>query len=211
MLTGYASPEGPYRNNVRLAEGRTKAVRDYVERLYDFPAKVYFTSSVPEDWDGLREYVAKSNLADRDAILAFIDERTPIEDRNDQLRSRFPESYRFLLENEYPWLRHTDYYIHYTIRQYTTVEEILSVMEKTPSNLSLNEFFTAAKSFPEGSKEFCDILEKAVLYYPHDERANLNAANAAMSKGAYHQGQPLSRQCRQRRRGRISERCSRRP
>ncbi len=186
MLTGYASPEGPYRNNVRLAEGRTKAVRDYVERLYDFPAKVYFTSSVPEDWDGLREYVAKSNLADRDAILAFIDERTPIEDRNDQLRSRFPESYRFLLENEYPWLRHTDYYIHYTIRQYTTVEEILSVMEKTPSNLSLNEFFTAAKSFPEGSKEFCDILEKAVLYYPHDERANLNAANAAMSKGAYH-------------------------
>lgn len=59
-------------------------------------------------------------------------------------------------------------------------------MEKTPSNLSLNEFFTAAKSFPEGSKEFCDILEKAVLYYPHDERANLNAANAAMSKGAYH-------------------------
>ena len=72
MLTGYASPEGPYRNNVRLAEGRTKAVRDYVERLYDFPAKVYFTGSVPEDWDGLREYVAKSNLADRDLSLIHI-------------------------------------------------------------------------------------------------------------------------------------------
>ena len=185
-LTGYASPEGPYKNNVRLAEGRTEAVRDYVKQLYDFPARVYFTNSVPEDWDGLREYVAKSNLADRDAILAFIDERTPIEDRNDRLRALFPQSYRFLLENEYPWLRHTDYYIHYTIRQYTTVDEILTAMERTPSNLSLNEFFTAAKSFPEGSKEFCDILEKAVLYYPHDVRANLNAANAALSKGAYH-------------------------
>lgn len=185
-LTGYASPEGPYKNNVRLAEGRTEAVRDYVKQLYDFPARVYFTNSVPEDWDGLREYVAKSNLADRDAILAFIDEQTPIEDRNDRLRALFPQSYRFLLENEYPWLRHTDYYIHYTIRQYTTVDEILTAMERTPSNLSLNEFFTAAKSFPEGSKEFCDILEKAVLYYPHDVRANLNAANAALSKGAYH-------------------------
>ena len=25
-----------------------------------------------------------------------------------------------------------------------------------------------------------------MLYYPHDVRANLNAANAALSKGAYH-------------------------
>ncbi|MCM1475356.1 MAG: DUF3868 domain-containing protein [Muribaculaceae bacterium] len=184
LLTGYASPEGAYSNNVRLAEGRVKAVKEYVMSLYDFPAKVYKTNSVPEDWDGLREYIAASNLADKEAMIAFIDNPgCPIAQKNDKFRQKFPKQYPFLLQNEYPWLRHTDYYIHYVIKQYTTLDEIKEALERDPRNLSLNEFFTVARSYPENSPEFCDILEQAAAYYPSYPEANLNAANAAMSRG----------------------------
>ncbi|OUO49061.1 hypothetical protein B5F77_15455, partial [Parabacteroides sp. An277] len=35
-IKGYASPEGGYANNARLAEGRAEALLSYVESLYDF-------------------------------------------------------------------------------------------------------------------------------------------------------------------------------
>lgn len=185
-LTGYASPEGPYANNVRLAQGRTEAVKRYVMNLYDFPSRVYFTNSVPEDWQGLREYIAASAISEKERMLYFIDDPyIPVETRNDIFAQMFPEQYAYLLKNEYPWLRHTDYYIHYIVKQYTTVEEILEAMRVNPRNLSLNEFFRAANYYPQGSRDFCDVIERAVSYFPNDPTANLNAAIAAMSEGEY--------------------------
>ncbi len=35
-IKGFASPEGPYDNNVRLAQGRTETLRRYVRDLYSF-------------------------------------------------------------------------------------------------------------------------------------------------------------------------------
>lgn len=182
-LTGYASPEGPYANNVRLAKGRTEAVRYYVERLYDFPSSTFHSNSVPEDWAGLREAIAKSDLTMRDRMLSFIDSDYPVETRNDKFRSMFPTDYAWLLKNVYPWLRHTDYLIKYTIRHYTDVDEIRRVMKTRPQNLSLDEFHLVAQSYPVGSEEYNEVFDIAVRMYPDEPVANLNAANSAMSRG----------------------------
>ena len=183
-LTGFASPEGPYQNNVRLAKGRTEAVKEYVRGQYTFPASVFHANSVPEDWEGLRDSVAVSILPDRAKILEFIDNgNVAIDIRNDELRSRFPVSYAYLLKNVYPSLRHTNYAIDYELRSYTDINEIRRVLKERPSNLSLNEFFLAANSYPVGSAEYDKVFETAVLYYPTSDIANLNAANSAMNEG----------------------------
>ena len=72
-LRGYASPEGSYRSNARLAEGRTEALKKYVQSRYGFADTLFATASIPENWEGLRQYVAGSFLADRDGLLALID------------------------------------------------------------------------------------------------------------------------------------------
>lgn len=186
LLTGYASPEGPYNNNVRLAKGRTEAVKNYVKGLYDFPARVYQTASVPEDWEGLREYIAKSGLDNKEAMLAFIDnEVNPVQTRNERFAARFPRQYQILLKEEYPWLRHTDYYIHYVIKQYTTVEEIREAYKRDLRNLSLNEFFILAQTYPQDSEEYCNLMTQAAAIYQNEPEANLNAANASMVRGEY--------------------------
>lgn len=183
-LTGFASPEGPYSNNVRLAKGRTEAVMAYVRGQYTFPHKIFKANSVPEDWEGLRDSVAHGILPDKMAILDFIDNsNVPIERKNDELRAKFPTSYAFLLKHVYPWLRHTNYRIDFEIRSYTDINEIRRVLKERPQNLSLNEFFLAANSYPKGSEEYDKVFETAVLYYPDSEVANLNAANSAMNEG----------------------------
>lgn len=184
-LIGFASPEGPYSNNVRLAAGRTEALKEYVRKQYDFPAHTFRTSSVPEDWAGLRDSVAAGYLPDRQSILNLIDDNSiPIERKNDELRRRYPRDYAWLLKNVYPSLRHTNYEITYDIREYTDVEEIKRVLKTRPQDLSLNEFYLAAQSYGEGSEEYDEVWATAVRMYPQDEVANLNAANASMHRGS---------------------------
>lgn len=181
-LTGYASPEGPYNNNVRLAKGRTEAVRDYVSKLYDFPASVYKTASVPEDWAGLREAVVNSALENREDIIRFIDSDYPIEKRNDRLRQLFPRYYAWLLQNVYPWLRHTDYLIKYNVKKYSDVNEIIQVLATRPQNLTLDEIYLLANTYQPGTPEYNEIFEVAVRLFPEDLIANLNAANNAIAR-----------------------------
>ncbi len=184
LLTGYASPEGPYANNVRLAKGRTEVVMKYVQDHSSFPKSVYSTASVPEDWAGLREWIAGSSMPNRDAMLSFIDDpRIPIETKNDQFRARFPQEYPYLLQNVYPLLRHTDYRITYKIRRFYDVDEIARVFAKDPKMLSLNELYLLAGKYPQGSPEYNQVFVTAAAMYPDSDVANLNAAGCAMSNG----------------------------
>lgn len=184
-IKGYASPEGPWDNNVRLAKGRTAALKTYVENLYNFAPDFIQTSYDPEDWGGLRAYVVNSNIANRDGILAIIDSDLKPDPKNEKIRTTYPEQYKFLLAEVYPGLRHSDYKIDYTIRSYTDVNEILTLVKTRPQNLSLNEFYLASQAVEPGSAEYNEIFETAVRMYPESEVANLNAANAAMSRGDY--------------------------
>lgn len=184
-LKGFASPESPYKHNTDLAIGRTAALKNYIQQLYRFPEGVITTSYEPEDWDGLRRYVEQSNIDNRDAILAVIDSDMAPDPKEARIKAQFPEQYRFMLQNWYPALRHTDYKIDYKIRQYTTLEEILRILAEAPRKLSLNEFFRAAQSMTPGSTEYNNVFETAVRMYPASETANLNAANASMARGDY--------------------------
>lgn len=183
-LTGYASPEGSYAGNVRLAKGRTEAVKDYVMRHSSFPASVYRTSSVPEDWAGLKTWLERNRIDGYAEMVAFIDDpNVPVETKNDQFARRFPKAYPGLLKEVYPTLRHTDYRITYNIRKYYDVEEIKEVMRTHPRNLSQNELYLVANSYPKNSKEYFETFTLAARLFPNDATANLNAANAAMGFG----------------------------
>lgn len=184
-IKGFASPEGSYANNVRLAKGRTATLTDYVERISNLPHGFIHTDYLPEDWPGLRAYVEKSSMANRDAILAIIDSDLEPDAKDNKIKRDFPEDYKMLLAGVYPTLRHSDYLIRYNVRSYTSLEEILQVLHTQPQKLSPEEFYRAAKSMEVGSAEYNEVFETAVRMYPDDVVANLNAANTAMQSGRY--------------------------
>ena len=182
-LKGYASPESPYAHNKELAIGRTTALKKYIQQLYQFESDVITTDYEPEDWAGLRRYVEQSNLEHRTEIIALIDSNLEPDAREWKIKSSYPAEYRFLLQNCYPALRHTDYRIAYTIRSYSDVEEIKRIMRERPQKLSLNEFYLVAQEYVPGTDDFTEVFETAVRMFPDDVIANLNAANAAIRRG----------------------------
>ena len=182
-IAGTASPEGPYDNNVYLAKNRTIALKEYVTNLYNFPKDFIQTDYEPVDWKGLKEWLQGNNLNHRTEILAIVDSDIEPYARNSKIKNEFPSEYQWLLTNVYPALRHSDYRIEYTIRQFNNVEEIKEVIHSSPQKLSLNEMFFLAGALQPGTEEYNEVFETAVRMYPNDETANLNAANAAMQRG----------------------------
>ena len=184
-IKGFASPESPYKNNARLAEGRTEALKKYVEGLYNFDSGLITTAFEPEDWAGLENYVETSEIANKDDILAIIRNNEGPDRKEWQIKSKYPNEYHYLLDNCYPALRRSDYTVHYTVRKYSEPAEIESIMNTAPQKLSLEEFYILAQTYEPGSAELDELWEIAVRMYPNDEIANFNAANSAIHKGDY--------------------------
>lgn len=181
-LKGFASPESPYQHNTELAIGRTAALKKHLEQLYRFRDNIIQTDYEPEDWAGLRRYVEQSNIDHRTEILALIDADMDPDAKEAKIKRTFPTEYRFLLQNCYPALRHTDYRIDYNIRKFSEAEEIQRIMTEEPQKLSLNEFYIVAAKYEPGTEEFTNLFQTAVHMFPNDEVANLNAANAAIRR-----------------------------
>ena len=184
-LKGFASPESPYSHNTDLARGRVASVKQYVQNLYRFPDGLITTDYEPEDWAGLRRYVEASNLDSRQSILDIIDnvENDDLDKKEAELKRRHPADYRFLLDQAYPPLRHTEYRITYTVRRAADIDEIKRRLATEPTKLTLNEFYLAANTYKADSPEFRNVFDVCARIYPTSQIANLNAAGAAMQAG----------------------------
>ncbi len=71
-VNGYASPDGPEGRNVTLSEARSKTAKEVVVKLLKDSGLDVDASAYGEDWDGLYEEVAASNVKDKDMILQVL-------------------------------------------------------------------------------------------------------------------------------------------
>ena len=181
-IIGYASPEGTLVTNKRLSEGRAMALRDYLASKYDFPRNQYYIIFGGENWDGLEKALDTMEIEYKDEVLDIIRD-IPIEKGREtklmQLRGGVP--YRYMLKYIFPSLRIAICRVNYEVRNFN-VDEAKEEIKRRPQNLSLNEMFLVANTYPVGSQEFIDVFETAVRMYPKDEIANINAATAALSR-----------------------------
>lgn len=182
-IKGFASPDGSYENNVRLAMGRTESLKEYVRKMYDFDPDIMHTNYEPEDWDGLREWLETATLPNKDRIMDIVNSGMAPDERDMAIKREFPKQYKLLLDSVYPGLRHSDYTIRYKIKTYLDIEELKRVYKESPERLRPVDFYRIAQTYPEGSEEFEEVFLKASEIYPHDAQAAVNAANILMHKG----------------------------
>ena len=181
-IHGYASPDGPYDNNVRLANNRAAALRNYVCNLYTIDKKLFTYHATPEDWEGFKKKVGASNLADKSAILAVANSSLAPDAKDQKIKKLHPASYRYIMSEIYPRLRHSDYTVTYTVRPFD-IEEAKVILKTKPQQLSLQEMYLVAQTYEPGSPEFNEVFDIAVRLFPDDETANLNAACTDLQKG----------------------------
>ena len=120
VISGTASPEGKYSINERLATGRTQAVYNYVVGKYDFPAGLIKSEPIPENWAGLRKYVAESNFNNKGDMLGVIDGNLEPDAKEAKLRNM--ANYGTIRNKCLPFLRTTSYAISFKTIDFTATE-----------------------------------------------------------------------------------------
>lgn len=182
-IHGYASPDGSLALNEKLSAERTQALKSWVMSKYQFDEALFTTAHTAEDWEGLVNFLRNNNtLEGREEILNIIATVGDLDKREARIREEFPSQYRFMLDNWYPFLRHSDYTVGYIVRPFT-VEEAKRELKLHPQNLSIDEMFRIAQTYKEGSKEYNEVFLIAVKQNPGHPVANLNAACIALRAG----------------------------
>ena len=117
FLKGYASPEGSYASNQRLADNRVKALRDYIRTQNNFGLDFFTLASEPEDWKGFGEKAeADMDIPARDGVLAIINSNDEPDRKEAKLRTlQGGAAYRYVLNTIFPSLRRSEYRIDYTV------------------------------------------------------------------------------------------------
>ena len=183
-IHGYASPESPYAHNKMLATNRAQSLTNWLKQQYKLPASVFAPAeATPENWEGLRKAVAETDatvLPHKQEILSIIDDGSLAPDPKEQrIKTRYGEEYRYLLREVYPGLRRSDYDISFSFSDFT-LEQAKEIYKTRPYQLSVRELWDVAQTMEKGSEEYNKVLQTAVNVYPDDPVANLNLANVAI-------------------------------
>lgn len=117
-LHGYASPDGSYANNEKLAEMRTKAVYEHLIGIYPMDKDLFHFSSTAEDWQGVRDYVEQHNVPQKKIVLSIIDSDMTPDEKEKAIALKAGEAHRFLIKEVYPQLRRTEYMVSYEIKEH---------------------------------------------------------------------------------------------
>ena len=182
VIKGYASPEGPFAFNERLSKDRAIAMKLYLQTKYSLSSNSIMVLWYGEDWDGLKNLVEKSDLPEKDDVLAIINNNTKPDQKDKELKAlNKGTTYRTLFKQFYPKLRRSDYHVDYVVRGFT-VEEGLEIIKILPEQLSLNEFYAIANTYEKESKDYDRVFNIALEQHPDDPIANINVAAIALNK-----------------------------
>lgn len=196
-VSAYASPDGKFDFNEKLAQKRQNVSSDYLKKelkkiKMDADVDTKFTA---EDWEGFQELISKSNLQDKQVILRVLSMYEDPEEREQQI-SNMSEIYTDIKENILPELRRARLIVNYEIIGRSDAQ-ILEQFAADPSKLSVEEMVYGANRLVKDEATRQKWNETIAKQYPSDYRALNNMAQQAISKGDVEAAQNYLKQAAQ--------------
>lgn len=183
MVTGYASPEGNYKDNEQLARRRAEQCRNYIAGKYLPDGCPLICNSVAEDWDELREMVSESDKPWREAVCFVIDNYGIFEGRERYLMQLDGgKVYDELLRDYFPRLRRVELRVTYEMPPVTDARAA-RLLYTHPESLSLVEMYRIARYYPPATEQHREVYVIAAETYPENIVAQINAAAASLLLG----------------------------
>lgn len=182
-VSAYASPDGAYSLNEKLAERRNEVSEAYVNKQLkqNKLATNIDSKYTAEDWDGFQALVSQSNLQDKDVILRVLSMYQDPEQREQEIRN-VAVVYKELAEAVLPELRRARMVINYDVIGRSD-EAIMQLIDEEPAKLSVEEMIYAANILADNDTKKEAILKKVTSIYPDDYRAYNNLGELALRKG----------------------------
>ncbi|MDR0798954.1 MAG: hypothetical protein LBN18_04250 [Dysgonamonadaceae bacterium] len=189
-ISSYASPDGGYQLNEKLAEKRETNTKSYLSKdlnkeKVNAPINARYTA---QDWEGFKELVEKSNIQDKDLILRVLSMYSDSEQREREIKN-ISSVFNVLADEILPQLRRSRLTANVQIIGKSD-EEIASLSTSNPKSLTVEELLYAA-TLAKTDAQKASIYETATKLFPNDPRGFNNLGVIEYAKGNIAQAETL--------------------
>ena len=183
-VSSYASPDGALDLNTKLAEKRMDVSSKFLtsELKKDEVEAEFKTKFTPEDWDGFKEMMSKSNIQDKELILRVLSMYTDPEVREREIKN-LSAAFTGVAAEILPQLRRSKFTTSIDLIGKTD-EEIATLADSDPSKLNPAELLYAATLTKDAAKQLA-IYNSFMKQFPNDWRGYNNAGMALVKQQKY--------------------------
>jgi tetratricopeptide (TPR) repeat protein len=173
-VSSYASPDGALELNTKLAQSRQDASSKFLTKeLKKAEVEAAFkTKFTPEDWDGFKELMGKSNIQDKELILRVLAMYTDPEVREREIKN-LSQAFTAVASEILPQLRRSKFTTSIDLIGKSD-DEIAYLADFEPAKLNRAELLYAATLTKDLNKQLA-IYNSFMTVYPDDWRGFNNA------------------------------------
>lgn len=185
-LSAYASPDGPYDLNQKLAENRQNSANKYLssemkkQKIAEKSDEFVTLSYTAEDWEGFKELVQASNIQDKELILRVLSMYSDPAVREREIKN-LSQAFEALKTDILPQLRRSKMAINVDLIGHSD-EELTALWKNDPDSLNLEEILYTATLYDDPNTKLA-IYEKAAANYPKCFRAHTNIGYVQIQLG----------------------------
>lgn len=181
-VQAYASPDGGYDLNERLAAQREKTTSSYVkstlkQNKVKVPVNAIYTA---QDWEGFKTLVEQSNIQDKDLVLRVLSMYPDAEVREREIKN-ISSVFKQLADDILPQLRRSRLIANVEIIGKSD-EELEFMGRHTPDQLNVEELLYSATLFANADTQK-EIYKTVTKFFPNDSRAYNNLGTLAYRAG----------------------------
>ena len=192
-VSSYASPDGALDLNTKLAEKRQVESSKFLtkELKKDEVEATFKTKFTPEDWDGFKEMMGKSNIQDKELILRVLSMYTDPEVREREIKN-LSQAFTAVASEILPQLRRSKFTTSIDLIGKSD-EEISALADSDPSKLDPAELMYAGTLTKDMNKQLA-IYNSFMKVYPQDWRGFNNAGFVLVKQQKYADAKSLFEQ-----------------
>ena len=183
-ISAYASPDGGFKLNDKLAAQREQNTNQYLDKelkklQVEAPVSAHYTA---QDWEGFKQLVEKSNIQDKNIILSVLSSYSDPEEREKQIKN-ISSVFSVLAEEILPQLRRSRLTANVEIIGKSDAE-ISQMATSSPQSLTIEELLYAA-TLVNTDDARASIYNTVTQIFPDDYRAYNNLGALEFIKGNF--------------------------
>ena len=186
-VRSYASPDGAYDFNEKLANQREKSSSTFLKnqmkkgKVDQYKDENFFKNFVvAEDWDGFKKAMEESNIQDKELILRVLSMHSDPEVREREIRN-IASAFAVVADQILPKLRRSLFVVNTELIGKSD-DELKALAKSSPAELNVEELLYSATLFDNNNDKLA-IYETCMRQFPNDWRGFNDAGMVQFEMG----------------------------
>ena len=186
-VRSYASPDGAYDFNEKLANQREKSSSTFLKKqmkkgkVEQYKDENFFKNFVvAEDWDGFKKAMEESNIQDKELILRVLSMHSDPEVREREIRN-IASAFAVVADQILPKLRRSLFVVNTELIGKSD-DELKALAKSSPAELNVEELLYSATLFDNNNDKLA-IYETCMRQFPNDWRGFNDAGMVKFEMG----------------------------